>query len=124
MCVSCCYVVTVQTLKLANSAVSGIDGLVSDVSGNIANVKREAGSSSKAAGMAIDSMVTRAIEKGQFVKETFAGMVVWLLSSAICTDTAGVETQTHHCCIERHTCQVLCHRPQLLPTFGAFMCPC
>lgn len=63
----------VQTLKLANSAVSGIDGLVADVSSSVAAVKRDAGSSSKAAGLAIDSMVTRAIEKGQMVKETVAG---------------------------------------------------
>lgn len=63
----------VQTLKLANSAVAGIDSLVADVSSNVAAVKRDAGSSSKAAGLAIDSMVTRAIEKGQMVKETIAG---------------------------------------------------
>lgn len=62
-----------QTVKLANSAVSGIDGLVADVSSSVAAVKRDAGSSSKAAGLAIDSMVTRAIEKGQVVKETLAG---------------------------------------------------
>lgn len=61
-----------QTLKLANSAVSNIDSLVADVSSNVAAVKRDAGSSSKAAGLAIDSMVTRAIEKGQAVKETLA----------------------------------------------------
>jgi hypothetical protein len=64
---------TLQTLKLANSAVSNIDSLVADVSSNVAAVKRDAGSSSKAAGLAIDSMVTRAIEKGQAVKETLAG---------------------------------------------------
>lgn len=62
-----------QTVKLANSAVSGIDGLVADVSTSVAAVKRDAGGSSKAAGLAIDSMVTRAIEKGQIVKETLAG---------------------------------------------------
>jgi hypothetical protein len=62
-----------QTVKLANSALSGIDGLVADVSSSVAAVKRDAGGSSKAAGLAIDSMVTRAIEKGQTVKETLAG---------------------------------------------------
>jgi hypothetical protein len=67
---------TTQSLKLANSAVSNIDSLVADVSSNVAAVKRDAGSSSKAAGLAIDSMVTRAIEKGQAVKESLAGGLV------------------------------------------------
>lgn len=53
--------------------MSNIDSLVADVSSNVAAVKRDAGSSSKAAGLAIDSMVTRAIEKGQAVKESLAG---------------------------------------------------
>jgi hypothetical protein len=66
-------VLNVQTLKLANSAVSGIDGLVADVSSSVAAIKKDAGSSSKAAGLAIDSMVSRAIEKGQSLKETIAG---------------------------------------------------
>lgn len=73
---------TIQTLKLANSAVSNIDSLVADVSSNAAAVKRDAGSSSKAAGLAIDSMVTRAIEKGQAVKESLAGGLL----SGLCTD--------------------------------------
>lgn len=67
-------------MKLANNAVTGIDGLVADVSSSVAAVKRDAGSSSKAAGLAIDSMVTRAIEKGQAVKETLAGTAHWLIS--------------------------------------------
>ncbi len=46
---------------------------MADVSSNVAAVKRDAGSSSKAAGLAIDNMVARAIEKGQMVKETIAG---------------------------------------------------
>lgn len=53
--------------------MAGVDGLVSDVASSVAAVKRDAGTNSKSAGLAIDSMVTRAIEKGQFVKETVAG---------------------------------------------------
>lgn len=118
---------TVQTLKLANSAVSGIDGLVSDVSGNIANIKREAGSSSKAAGLAIDSMVTRAIEKGQFVKDTFAGVVVCLIS-ALATQTQLVLHHTHSFvsnthAVAAHACQVPCVDHSCCQPLDAFMWP-
>lgn len=60
-------------MKLANTAVAGIDSLVSEVEGNVAAIKRDAGNSSKSAGLAIDSMVTQAIAKGQSIKETIAG---------------------------------------------------
>jgi hypothetical protein len=83
MCTHCILLApATQTVKLANSALSGIDGLVADVSSSVAAVKRDAGGSSKAAGLAIDSMVTRAIEKGQTVKETLAGGCIhWFFSS-------------------------------------------
>jgi hypothetical protein len=60
-------------MSVASSALAGIDGLVEDVSSNVASLKREAGSSSKAAGTAIDSMVTSAIDKGKALRDTLAG---------------------------------------------------
>jgi hypothetical protein len=55
---------------LASEAVAGVDSWLSDATAGIADAKKTAGSSSKAAGVAMDRLVATAIERGRAVKES------------------------------------------------------